>query len=483
MVLILSRRIFIIPVMNLIMLGGIPIRLIHACSSYLATPLAMMYNQCLLEGVFPDKFKKAFITPIPKKTSPTSPSDLRPISKTPIISKVFEDFILQWLLAEVEHKIDPMQFGFRRGHSTIHYLVRLLHDLLEHQELSETLADIIISDFVKAFNLLDHETVINEARALDVSQFLLCIIASFLSGRQQCVQPGNGEASNFQDITCGAAQGSRLGPILFVIVINRLMRQHKQRYKFADDCSISLLRFLSQTHNQLEPLVAELRGQADQLKLQLSLEKSFVLRLNFPKKKRIDESAPLQTKKSVKILGITLSDDLRFGGHVNQITAKAAGLLKSFANLRMFGMTEQLLLSCYKTYTHSHVRLSCLAPIAHRERQKSAGNNSDKSTQNNFWIKLQNYEESLNELRHPTPDERRHETLMKFGADILKSPTHRDILLQFTSVTHAQKTRMATFKEGKELLEYPTTHSMTRFLNSFVSYYVKHYNDNILKSK
>ena len=69
-----------------------------------------------------------------------------------------------------------------------------------------------------------------------------------------------------------------------------------------------------------------------------------------------------------------------------------------------------------------------------------------------------NYEESLSELSLPTLDERRHETLMKFGADILKSPTHRDILPQFTSVTHAHKTRVATFKEGKELLECPPTH-------------------------
>ncbi|XP_065580129.1 uncharacterized protein LOC136039993 [Artemia franciscana] len=198
-----------------------------------------------------------------------------------------------------------------------HYLVRLLHDLLEHLEISEALADIIISDFVKAFDLLDPETVINEAPALEISQFLLCIIASFLYGRQQCVQLKNGEASNFQDITCGAAQGSKLSPILFVIVINRLMRQHKQRYKFTDDCSISLLRFLSQTHDQLEPLVAELRDQADQVKLQLSLEKSCVLRVNFLRKKSIDEPAPLQTKKSVKILGITRSDDLRFGDHIN----------------------------------------------------------------------------------------------------------------------------------------------------------------------
>ena len=137
------------------------------------------------------------------------------------------------------------------------------------------------------------------------------------------------------------------------------MRQHKQRYEFADDCSISLLRFLSQTHGQLEPLVAQLRDQADQVKLQVIREKSCVLRVNFLKKKSIDESAPLQTKKSVKILGITLIDDLTFEDHINQITAKAAGLLKSFANLRRFGMTEQILLSCYKTYVMPIVMYGC----------------------------------------------------------------------------------------------------------------------------
>ena len=55
------------------------------------------------------------MTPIPKKTSLTSPSDLRLISKTLIISKVFEDFILQWLLAEVEHKIALCSSVFVEG--------------------------------------------------------------------------------------------------------------------------------------------------------------------------------------------------------------------------------------------------------------------------------------------------------------------------------------------------------------------------------
>jgi len=142
--------------------------------------------------------------------------------------------------------------------------------------------------------VLDHETVINEVCALEVSLILLCTITSFLSGRQQYAQLENRETSNFQNITRGAVQGSQLGPILFVIVINRLMKQNKQWYKSADDLSLCLLHFLLQTPSQLIPLVAEHQHQADQGKLQLSLNKSCAMSVNFLKKKKsIDESAAL----------------------------------------------------------------------------------------------------------------------------------------------------------------------------------------------
>ena len=174
-----------------------------------------------------------------------------------------------------------------------------------------------------------------------------------------------------------------------------------------------------------------------------------MLRVNFLKKNSIDESVPLQTKKSLKILCITLSDDLTFGDHINQIRAKAAGLLKSFANLRKFGMTEQLLLSCYKSYEMPIVMYSC--PVWHpslTEKHRSQLETiQTRACKIILGSNYKNYEESLSELRLPTLDERRHETCMKFRADILKSPTHRDILPQFTSVTHANKTRLATFKE------------------------------------
>ncbi|KAK2721997.1 hypothetical protein QYM36_002525, partial [Artemia franciscana] len=66
-------------------------------------------------------------------------------------------------------------------------------------------------------------------------------------------------------------------------------------YKFADDLSLSLLHFLSLKSSQLITLVAELQHQADQVELQLSLEKSCVMCVNFLKKS-IDELVPIQTK-------------------------------------------------------------------------------------------------------------------------------------------------------------------------------------------
>ena len=57
---------------------------------------------------------------------------------------------------------------------------------------------------------------------------------------------------------------------------------------------------------------------------------------------------------------------------------------------------------------------------------------------------------------------------MKFEADILKPPTHRDILPQFTSVTHTHKTRLAAFKEGKELLAYTLNDKIFKLFRSIL---------------
>ena len=80
--------------------------------------------------IFPTQWKDANITPVPKATHITGDGDLRPIALTPVLCKVLEDFIVEWLLEEVRHLIDPQQFGSLEGTSTTYCLLDMVHNWL-----------------------------------------------------------------------------------------------------------------------------------------------------------------------------------------------------------------------------------------------------------------------------------------------------------------------------------------------------------------
>ena len=50
-------------------------------------------NASFETGIFPDRWKKAIIKPIPKIDIPMSPSDFRPISLLPVLSKIIEKLV------------------------------------------------------------------------------------------------------------------------------------------------------------------------------------------------------------------------------------------------------------------------------------------------------------------------------------------------------------------------------------------------------
>ena len=58
----------------------------------------IIFNSSLREGKLPDLWKTATIVPVPKKHPPGSlENDIRPISLTPILAKVFEGIVLNWV--------------------------------------------------------------------------------------------------------------------------------------------------------------------------------------------------------------------------------------------------------------------------------------------------------------------------------------------------------------------------------------------------
>ena len=132
----------------------------NACA--LCRPLCSIFNASVREGVIPSLWKSANVIPVPKTTPALNvDSDFRPVSLTPIVSKVLESFIYKWLVQSILNKIDPLQFGSLKGSSTTMALLYLFQKWLESTDKGGTSLRICFLDFSKASQYLAKQAVAN----------------------------------------------------------------------------------------------------------------------------------------------------------------------------------------------------------------------------------------------------------------------------------------------------------------------------------
>lgn len=100
---------------------GMDIMFLKAHKQSLIAPITSIVNWSINEGVFRNSWKSAVITPILKSGDSTITSNYRPISILPVVSKVAEKWVAEQLIKHLNNSpytFHPMQFGFRKYHST-----------------------------------------------------------------------------------------------------------------------------------------------------------------------------------------------------------------------------------------------------------------------------------------------------------------------------------------------------------------------------
>ena len=101
-------------------LDMISARLIRECADLICTPICNIFNQSISQGIFPDDWKCARVTPLFKAGDRNDVNNYRPISVISVVAKVFERIVYDQLYAYLEEHsiICKYQSGFRCTHST-----------------------------------------------------------------------------------------------------------------------------------------------------------------------------------------------------------------------------------------------------------------------------------------------------------------------------------------------------------------------------
>ena len=112
-------------------------------------------------------------------------------------------------------------------------MLRAIYETVDYADLG---ARVFFTDLSKSFDLIDQYILITELRELEVDPALISRITAFLTDRQQAVRIG-AILSDWKFLEGGVPLGTKLGVILFTIMINNLLADWHLRVKFVDDTS------------------------------------------------------------------------------------------------------------------------------------------------------------------------------------------------------------------------------------------------------
>ena len=267
------------------------------------------------------------------------------------------------MIADMEAKLDPAQYGNQKGISIQHYLIKMVHrilSVLDNNSRRETFAIVAnLIDWKDAFAKQCPKLGIESFIRNGVRPSLIPVLINYFQDREMSVK-WHGCRSVPRKLNGGGPQGATLGILEYLSQSNNSADNVsvEDRFKFVDDLTIlEIVDLLTvgltsynikqhvpsdiNVHNQYIPgqnlqsqtWLDEINHWTEQQKMQINQKKTKNLIFNFTDKYQFSTRLQLKDEtvevlSSTKLLGTIISDDLKWDLNTLNIVKKANAVME-----------------------------------------------------------------------------------------------------------------------------------------------------------
>ena len=289
--------------------------------------LVYLFSFSLTHNFIPNQWKQSIVVPVHKKKSKNSPGNYRPVSQTSAFSRLMESILHKKLLNYFisNHLFSDNQFGFLPLRSSCSQILKCLYDWICNYSQSKT-TNIIYTDIKKAFDTVNHTKLLDVIKSYNVNAQTVNWLENFLKSRYQQVIV-NEDLSHPILVTSGVPQGSIIGPLLFIIFINDIdtcalnLQGTGGISLFADDTKI-----YGHNPDKIQDTLCSIGNWFDDRLLNLAKDKCVSLAIN-PRgsdDRFHIQNTDLDRVESMKDLGVTITSNLKWSQHCNNIYRNAS---------------------------------------------------------------------------------------------------------------------------------------------------------------
>ena len=352
----------------------------------------------------------------------------------------------------------------------------------------------------KAFNRVDHNILIQDFYDMKCPNWLLKILFSFLSKRTLVLKYKD-KFSSPKELDAGAPAGTLLGVIIFIVKFNSALlrppirkpltiKSEGVKAKYMDDISTAVSvpldenvivnNILPAEENLLQIYMDDLEEFTKSNNMKINHSKSKVMQFRrsnkceFPIKVSFENEPPLEEIDSTKLLGIMISNDLKWENNTKFICSKARKKIYLLRNMKKSGLTKTQLIDAYKKEIRSILELA--VPVW------GSGLTLDQSVKIErvqksslaaiFGEEYNSYEEALKMAKLERLSKRRNDISLRF---IQKNMKSKFPLLEFQNKCYNTRSDKMAVKEFQC--------RTSSYFNSSLPYLARQYNANLKFTK